>query len=955
MSRDLLRPPQVHVVGPTPSPTPSPRASPAPGSGYRSISASPNRSRRSTISSQGTLFADEGLKPPIGSPYQTSTTPVSPAWTYGASAGTSPASVFPLLDDCGHGSPVNGPPTAQLCMLCYDLQHPAKQNQASGNAFWHDQMSMWAADQPFCWEGESASLDHKVHHDRLHPQRSRAVPALNVSTVDACSSGDSSHDVNDTFAASIQDLWRYATPNSVNDRTARASLVCLGPQCHPGSFPSEGHLKAHVRAVHTHSCNWAGCQRLSFACRAGLVWHVKSEHLFICPVPGCTEASFEDVRTVSAHVVVAHPEMGNHGVKEWQLEAPTAVEVVRNSLSAQLNRSSGKELDGCNEDGAINEMLAVAIAKRKCHDQLRTVVEKKAKKNSAGTPRNADSPTDLIRARASKLIDTASFPLIFEHAVLPFLAEFLPKWTSPKHVINVARGRTSQARRLCIMTSTKISRARKIIIAGHVGDLLPEKFRWSVSFVFSVGEVVRSRSRCWAKGLGGGHLDDICHARNPYHFRHPSMGDSIGIRGNGDIEEATATLGPSLTVDGGSYWLANFHPFLEAYQSMSEVAIEHPSPQDRAHCIQEGHDVLDSASDFTIGHVRATSGLNLRTTRVSHDAYWDENLLDKPLVTMDWVLIGASQASRGANMLRRFPSETQAPLQEPLVRSVSTRGTPGGVVPGAAVVSSGRTSGYQRGLVCEVPAYVSAASNGTGKPTREWFVEEPPGGNEDDWIRGGIGVEGDSGGAIVDAETHCLMGQLWGRNKYAGPGPRFTWFAPITDILDDVQEKCGTDGRPQLPQHCDEADRYPVYPSCRQCYDAKIYLDTRRSSRVSFQSMMMIGAGDGDQDLISVEAVSELATPRDYHRHTGIEEIGSSFRGVGVWSPADSRISPGTPVIGAGDIKSLYSQTLELDDSIDSRISCCEPAVSRKRPLLFQEAVDTEGNGESSKRKRTEW
>lgn len=464
------------------------------------------------------------------------------------------------------------------------------------------------------------------------------------------------------------------------------------------------------------------------------------------------------------------------------------------------------------------------------------------------------------------------------------------------------------------MTTAMMSRTRKIIIARHIADLLPDQYRRTVSFVFSVGQT--SRATCWARGLSKSNPDDVRSAKNPYHFSTPCMGDSVGTRGEGHIQESTATLGPCLEVNGGVYWLVNFHPFLDAYQNTSRVDVEHPSPQDRAHCVAEDHDAMSESADFKLGQVTVTSGLNLKTTRISHDSYWDECAKEAPLVVTDWALIAADSPASRANMLRRFPSETQPPTTEPLVKSACSGVA--GVSPGAPVISSGRTSGFQRGQVCEIPAYVSAEENGTGKATREWFVEEPypPWNGEEAWIRGGIGVEGDSGAAIVDAETNCLMGQLWGRNKYWGPGPRITFFTPAADVFDDIQEKCGLQCRPQLPQTRDDADRYAVYPSCRRCYDLQTYLDSRRSSRVSLQSMINY-RGEPDHDLTSIENVSELATPRSYPHPsgTGVEEIGSSF-GMTTLSPLasfNSRFAAFSPP--GTSVRSPYPQTLVIDDS----------------------------------------
>jgi hypothetical protein len=419
------------------------------------------------------------------------------------------------------------------------------------------------------------------------------------------------------------------------------------------------------------------------------------------------------------------------------------------------------------------------------------------------------------------------------------------------------------------------------------------------------------------------------------------MGDSIGIPGSDTYNESTATLGPCLIIDGGSYWLGNFHPFLEAYQSLGSVQVEHPSPQDRDRCLKEAHDAIAPDDNFRLGDLEVSSGFMLNTTRISHDPYWEDNGKDKPLVVMDWALISADDAH--ANILRRFPSEAQPLLKEPLVKSVSA------IVPGASVVSSGRTSGYQRGQICEIPAYISGQENGTEKGTREWFIEEPfPYDNEDAWIRGGIGVEGDSGAAIIDVDTNCLVGQLWGRNRYWGPGPRQTFFTPIADIFDDIQEKCGQETRPQLPQERDDADRYAVYPSCRQCYDLRAYLDSRRSSRLSLQSMIM-GRGDADQDQTSIEAISELATPRDYGRFLGIEEIGSSFNAVlSPWPPSAN--SPGTPIIA--DMRSPYAPNMDEEDLYDAHMEPTGRQRTRKRAVEWAVPASDSANPHAQRAKR---
>ncbi|OHW94351.1 hypothetical protein CSPAE12_06974 [Colletotrichum incanum] len=562
-----------------------------------------------------------------------------------------------------------------------------------------------------------------------------------------------------------------------------------------------------------------------------------------------------------------------------------------------------------NEDRAIKQVLSVAVSKKKCREQLRNVVEKKFRRQNGQTPRTADSPSDFSRARLCRLTENASFPLVWEHGVLPFLVEFIPKWCGPNHVVSVTRGKTPGSRRVCIMTKKKPSRTRRIIIAAHVRDLLPENHRSTITFAFVTGAVDRM---VWARGLSKEMPDEVCMAKNPYYFKNPCMGDSIGIDGTEDFKESTSTLGPCLLVGGGSYWLANFHPFVEAYQHLSSVSVEHPSPSDRVRCIDERHDTMPD-TDFTIGRLTATSGIDLKTTRISHDPYWEDCDKEAPLIVTDWILIASK--TRQANILRRFPSDTMPLLKEVPVKMTST------VVPGATVVSTGRTSGQQRGQICETPAYVSAEENGTGKATREWFVEEPyPFDDEESWIRGGIGVEGDSGAAIVDADTNALVGQLWGRNKYFGAGPRLTFFTPIGDLFDDIQERCDQQARPQLPQYRDESDCYPVDPSCRQCFDLRTYLDSRRNSRESLRSM--IGRNESDLgDLTSIGGTSELATPKDHafwSRSSGVEEVGSSFTSVmspSATHPFSFTPQPGTP--GIVDVKSPYALTLSAEDLYD--------------------------------------
>ncbi|RYP65776.1 hypothetical protein DL771_008141 [Monosporascus sp. 5C6A] len=736
--------------------------------------------------------------------------------------------------------------------------------------------------------------------------------------------------------------------------------MCLAFRCGSTFFRLQD-LELHARTAHRHVCLWGDegpCESASFATREELNWHVKKEHLLVCPVLGCKESAFQSRELVDCHLRWAHGGMmkavggGDESAPRSSalLQAPSEPSRPEAASPKQgIEVTPSKRKVESPADRALKMEMSIGISKKRCLDQLRAVVEKRVSRMNA---------------------EPISFPIVWEHGVLPFLIEFIPKWCGPGHVISVMRGRKPNTRRISIMTRSVVSTARRITIAGHVRDLLPSMYHDAVSFVFSTGEV--DRLMVWARGLGRDMPDEVCQPRNPFYYLNPCMGDSIGLTLE-DGDEITATLGPCLTIAGGSYWLANFHPFVEAVQRTTEaVSIEHPSPDDRARCLDERHDALSSdASDFKLGTLTATSGYDLKTTRVSHDPYWEECEKDFPLVVTDWTLISAQ--TRQANLLRKFPSTVQR--KETPVTSTSP------VAPGAMVCSTGRTSGHQRGQICEIPAYVhgTKAGNGTGKATREWFIEEPElgdgdgVGDEDAWIRGGIGVQGDSGAAVVDSETNALVGQVWGRNKYFGPGPRTTFFTPILDVIDDIQEKCGEQTRPQLPQYRDEADRWPAYPVCRRCFDMREYLDSRRSSRESMMSMIGFAGGGDQHDLDPTSSISELATPKApvgtprvdssyLVRHVGPDEPGTSF-GVNVFSPAsfNSAVSP-TPVhtFGpafqpkspvVGEVRSPYAQTIEEEDLCDPISTRRNEVALGKRPLT-SEPLARKGSQQWGKRSR---
>ncbi|TLS23756.1 uncharacterized protein PpBr36_06528 [Pyricularia pennisetigena] len=656
-----------------------------------------------------------------------------------------------------------------------------------------------------------------------------------------------------------------------------------------------------VQAKPLHACNWSGCSDSAFTSRDGLNWHVKAEHLLICPALGCCESNFTSEAAVKTHLQLVH------GGESADSQASKMEKDEKQTGSRQsqegLIKSANNEAAGVNQKAksptetkqVCESRDEIEAAKTRCREQLDRIMKKRAARKqrlSNTVDANAGNPGSAAPEMSHVQLEVPSFPLLWEHCILPFLVEFLQTRCGPGHVISVCKGTKGQhpnSRRICLMTKDEISPTTKDAIKEHVKDLLPPLYKSHATFEFSRGKV--ERLMALARGLSQENPDDVCWPRNPFCYMEPCMGDSIGAAD----DEFIATLGPSLVVDGANFWLANFHPFLEAFSKHENVAIEHPSWADRELCRNEGHDAMvipPGGSSFKLGTVRATSGFDLKTVRVSHDPYWEELDAEPPLVVTDWSLI-SSNRPRQANMLRRLPAAASVPVQRGSVTVAETvRNVPvvrsGSIIPGGTVITTGRTSGYQHGEICEIPAYLSSSdlANGTGYATREWFIQEPTSlDDEDVWIRGGVGVKGDSGAAVVDADSNELIGQLWGRNQYWGSGPRHTFFTPIADIFDDIHEKCRQQSRPRLPQFQGDWDReyvpFAVYPTCMRCFEGAAYLGTcsRRPSQASL--CMNVDGGESSSlpaleggtngtthghardDVTSAKSISEVITPSD--------------------------------------------------------------------------------------------
>lgn len=422
----------------------------------------------------------------------------------------------------------------------------------------------------------------------------------------------------------------------------------------------------------------------------------------------------------------------------------------------------------------------------------------------------SDSGESALERYLKCRIRPTEFVFAWELSILPFLVEVIPEFLGRGYAINVMRDpRTNSARTICLTTRVKPTRARRVIIARHVLDLIPDRFYKSTSFQFCHGKVEFIQ-----RGTDKKHPDDVCNARNPQFYLLPTMGDSIGPSN----EECAATLGPCLKFDDQCFWLANLHVFLKQSTSQQENLVLHPGLLDKDAC---GHSLVKSNKEF--GVLYAYSGNDLTTTRPSSHPFWGMFPESTPHDTVtDWVLIEDFGHAKVDGV------KQEVPLLNTLRVPGARRGDPhvtvtkfGLVLPEAKVHTTGRSSGHQYGQICDIPAYIDAdADRHTTKPTREWYVEQPKwiADSEESWLEGGIGVPGDSGAPVIDSHNNSLYGQIWGRNKYWGSGPRIAYFTAMSDISIDIQEKCPQLKSPlELPQFSSQDRTILTELYCPEC------------------------------------------------------------------------------------------------------------------------------------------
>ncbi|KAI1878398.1 uncharacterized protein JN550_000580 [Neoarthrinium moseri] len=356
--------------------------------------------------------------------------------------------------------------------------------------------------------------------------------------------------------------------------------------------------------------------------------------------------------------------------------------------------------------------------------------------------------------------------------------------------LTIRRGKMAGYWIIDIMTESTLNSTIVDKLDSAKNACLPPTTRDKVEFDLRGGEVELS---CDSSIDTSSQVDDqFDNPINIFKYNDMHFGDSVGP----PWRNASATLGPMVEINATPYWLLNWHTFddeqargtssWDQSRPPSIIAV-HPSPDDMA---------AGSANEeegIEVGHAVAYSGQMYTTTRLSECPASDGRVKRVRVVT-DWVLIKAKTLAK-VNKVRDITLPERC---DSFARTIKETGDPERQGDNF-VYSVGRSSGLTYGRLGPVLADVRHKN---GCETREWYVENIT--DLEGWRKGGMGIPGDSGAGIIDAQSHKLLGQLWGRNKYAGnpSEPRVAYFTKISTVFDDIQERFheARDFRPRLPQ-----------------------------------------------------------------------------------------------------------------------------------------------------------
>ncbi|KAL3418507.1 zinc finger protein 585a [Phlyctema vagabunda] len=342
--------------------------------------------------------------------------------------------------------------------------------------------------------------------------------------------------------------------------------------------------------------------------------------------------------------------------------------------------------------------------------------------------------------------------------------------------------------------------------------LFPDGMRQSLQIALSLPSLRRTTDN----NILSSESDTPWDPRNYQYQPNPKRGASIGIY---KLIDHTATLGGYVMVDGEpqiltvNHLIPNDHNLLQA-----PVYITHPSEQENLGsdnwsklktwvygyqsrskctvCREHSLDLLEHESDDhkfyfglkstdsqcecseakelkhlkretfqkfdcgVLGEMTLQSGERCRMSSLVDHEHW---------VEMDWALF----------RIDRWPS-----LKDH-IKTFSQGLSFSPIVPGAEVKAIGRTSKEQTGLLSRTKSYIRFPERSTRN--LEWTIGRDSTSSVEEWVRGGIGVSGDSGSWILDKSTNAVYGMVWGRDG-SGENTK-TLFTPIEEIIADIKER----------------------------------------------------------------------------------------------------------------------------------------------------------------------